>query len=277
LTKAVQASPDNVAAGVLKAAVHVELREFDKAADLVDKLREEHGERPEILTVLGDLEMARGGFEAAVTAYRRVYELAPVVEPMRTLFRAQAAAGRTDEASALMESWLASHPNDLGSLHLYAQLLMGAKNWARAKKAYEDLQAQGVEDVVMLNNLAVCYQQLGDARALPTAELAYKMAPADANVADTYGWILLEQGRLEEGLALLREAYARSSTSPAIRYHIGLALARLGRTAEAREEVEAALAEAGQFSARADATDLLRELRARGGQDSGASAPGVGR
>ena len=114
---------------------------------------------------------------------------------------------------------------------------------------------------MLLNNLAVCYQHLGDPRALPTAEVAYNVAPEDASVVDSYGWILTEHGRLEEGLALLRDAYARASTSPAIRYHIGLALARLGRNVEAQEEVEAALAASESFSARDEAVSLLARIR----------------
>lgn len=114
---------------------------------------------------------------------------------------------------------------------------------------------------MLLNNLAVCYQHLGDPRALPTAEVAYSIAPEEPSVVDSYGWILTEHGHLEEGLALLRDAYARASTSPAIRYHIGLALARLGRNAEAQEEVAAALAASDAFSARDDAVSLLDRIR----------------
>ncbi len=261
LTKAVQGSPDHLGAGVLKAAVHTELKEFEKAETVIEGLRAKHGETPEIMTVQGDLLMAQNRFEDAVTSYGRSYQLAPVVGPMRTLFRAQIAAGKLNDAAILIENWLEAHPQDLGSMHLYAQMLMTQNDWSKASAVYEKLQSDGVEDIVMLNNLAVCYQHLGDARALLTAELAYEQAPSDPSVADTYGWILLENDRIEEGLALLREAYARSSTSPAIRYHIGLALARLGRNDEAQEEIEAALANADAFSARDDATKLLDKLR----------------
>jgi Flp pilus assembly protein TadD len=207
--------------------------------------------------------MAQQQQAEAVAAYRGAYDLVPGRRTLHTLFRATVAAGQSEAGYTLMRAWVESNPQDLGSLHLFAQALMLEKRWAEARDVYEKLQANGTEDVIMLNNLAVCYQHLGDARALPAAEAAYALAPKDPSVADTYGWILLEQGRAEEALALLREAFARASTSPAIRYHIGLALSRLGRAAEASEEIEAALASAEAFSGREEATSLLEQLRAK--------------
>ncbi len=166
-----------------------------------------------------------------------------------------------DSASEVMDKWLADQPRDVAARHLYAQMLVAQKEWERARVIYESLQSDGIEDIVMMNNLAVIYQHLGDKRSLPIAEAAYAKAPEDSNVIDTYGWILTENGRTEEGLALLREAYARASTTPSIRYHVGLALARLGRTREAQEEVEAALAAGVGFPGREEAEALLSEIK----------------
>jgi Tfp pilus assembly protein PilF len=265
LRKVGQASPGHLGAGVLRAAVLIQLNEFDKAGKLIRELRDEHGEKAEILTVEGDWHMARKQVDEAVGAYRRAHEAAGTARTVRTLFRAYVAAGRIDTAAELMETWIAGHSNDVGSRHLYAQMLIREKRWRKAKEIYEAMQAQGVEDIMLLNNLATTYQHLGDGRALPTAERAYEKAPELASVIDTYGWILTEHGQVEEGLALLRDAYARTSTSPAVRYHIGLALARLGRNQEAREEVEAALAEDVAFPGRDEARALLAGLRKKGG------------
>ena len=261
LTKAEQASPEHLGVGVLKAAVLTELNDFQKANELIEELRTKHGEKSEINTVYGDWYMAQGQATKAVERYRGAFESAPNVRTVKTLFRGLVAANEIDSATALIERWMTDNPRDLGARHLYAQMLVKEKRWQKAAEIYEALQASGVEDIILLNNLAVSYQHLGDPRALPTAEAAYNIAPEEASVADSYGWILTEHGRLEEGLALLRDAYARTSTSPAIRYHIGLALERMGRNAEAQEEVEAALAATESFSSRDDAASLLDRLR----------------
>ena len=261
LTKAEQASPEHLGVGVLKAAVLTELDDFQKARELIEKLLAKHGDKPEIYTVRGDWYMAQSQIGTAVEDYRYAYELASNARTVRTYFVGLVASNQLDLATEFMERWMVDNPRDIEAIHLYAQLHVKEKHWQKAAQIYEKLQASGVEDVLLLNNLAVCYQHLDDPRALPTAEAAYNIAPSDANVADSYGWILTESGRVEDGLALLRDAYTRASTSPAIRYHIGLALARLGRTDEAQEEVEAALAANESFSARDEAVGLLDRLR----------------
>jgi Tfp pilus assembly protein PilF len=161
----------------------------------------------------------------------------------------------------LLESWLQSHPDDNVSRHKLAQGFIATEKYDDARKIYEALRADGTEDVVLLNNLASVYQRLGDKRALSTAELAYKRAPEVSSVLDTYGWILIENDKPEDGLALLREAFARFSTGPEIRYHIGLALLKIGKVEEAAEEIEAALDSNTAFTDIAAAKALLARLR----------------
>ena len=261
LTKAEQGGGRPREVGVLMAAVLTELGEYDKARKTVERLEESHGESADILLVNGDLLMKTGERDTAAIQYQRAFELAPSERTAKVYFRGLVAAEEIDAAEAHMADWIGTHPDDLGARHLYAQMLVKEKRWADAQQVYEALQSAGVEDIVLLNNLATCYQHLGDPRALPIAEAAHALAPGDPKIADTYGWILTENGRTEEGLALLREAYARASTSPAIRYHIGLALSRLGRNAEAQEELEAALATGERFSAQDDASNLLEQLK----------------
>jgi predicted Zn-dependent protease len=65
--------------------------------------------------------------------------------------------------------------------------------------------------------------------ALAVAEKAYQLAPGDANVADTFGWALVEAGQLEKGLRYLREAQVRAPDDPEIRDHLAEALKRKGQ------------------------------------------------
>ena len=113
----------------------------------------------------------------------------------------------------------------------------------------------------MLNNLAWAYQQAKDPRALETAERAYKLKPDNAAVADTLGWMLVEQGNPTRGLELLQKAAAAAPKSPEIRYHLAQAWVKTGDKAKARNELERLLSGDEKFPQQTEAMALLKELR----------------
>lgn len=260
LTKAKQANTNNLQVEILSASVLTQRGEFERARTLINDARAEHGDRPEIALVEGDLFMEEKDTAKAILSYERAYAAAPVRKTLLVLFNAYIDGQQYEHAASLATRWLEKNPTDYNVLNAYGELLLQTQRWEEARKVYETMQQAGIENPVILNNLASIYQRLDDPRALPAAELAYKSAPHNAAVLDTYGWILTQNGRVEEGLAILREAYARASTQPEIRYHIGKALASLGRTDAALEEVRAALEEGIGFKDKNAATELLEQL-----------------
>lgn len=260
LTKAKQASPEDMHIRILHAAVLSQLKDFSRAEDEITKLFEDHGERAEIYTVQGDYFMAQNENNDAITAYSKARELTPNIKTTDVLLRALRDGGDLVGAERLAKQWIKKTPQDYTARRQYAELLVSQQRWTDAKTVLEALQQDGIEDLYILNNLANVYGQLNDPRALPAAELIYERAPENPAVLDTYGWILTQNGKVEEGLAILREAYARASTQPEIRFHIGKALASLGRTDAAKEEVRAALEQGVEFADKGAAQALLNEL-----------------
>ena len=125
---------------------------------------------------------------------------------------------------------------------------------------FERVLATAPDSAVIRNNLAWLYRKNGDGRALEMAEQAYKLAPRRAEIADTYGWILLEQGRHEQAMKILEAAMALSPGNPDIRFHWASALERMGRADDARRELEALLKEPAEFESRALAEQLRLDL-----------------
>ena len=70
------------------------------------------------------------------------------------------------------------------------------------------------------------YQEAGDVRAEATARRAYDLASDDPAVIDTYGWILIQNGKPTEGLAALERAATRAPDNLDICYHHAYALAQ---------------------------------------------------
>ena len=91
----------------------------------------------------------------------------------------------------------------------------------------------------VLNNLAWLYFQEKNEkkRALGLAKKAYQLVPDNVAILDTYGWLLLETGSLEQGLRLLHKA-AKASKHNSIHYHLAVALARTGDKDAAVEELK---------------------------------------
>ncbi len=116
------------------------------------------------------------------------------------------------------------------------------------------------KDIGMLNNLALLYDKIGDARAFQTVKKAYELAPTLPPVLDTYGWLLVKRGEAAKGLPFLRDASARAAKAHGVRYHIAVALSRLGRAQQARRELEGILKTNDTFKERDDARQLLNEL-----------------
>ena len=92
------------------------------------------------------------------------------------------------------------------------------------------------------------------------ARRAHALRPNDPAILDTYGMILTDHGEPERGLDLVRRARRQLVGEPRLGYHVAIILGRLGRKAEARAELEAALRSGRSFAEAGEARRLLRGL-----------------
>ena|SRR5947209_17197849 len=75
-------------------------------------------------------------------------------------------------------------------------------------------------------------------------ELAQKSGMPDANTMDTHGWVLVCNQQVDEGINLLQASLERANLNrgPAMdtHYHLGMAMLKKNRGAEALRELEKA-------------------------------------
>ena len=116
------------------------------------------------------------------------------------------------------------------------------------------------DNAAILNNLALVYQQLKDTRALGTAERAYKLKPDNGAIADTLGWLLVEQGNIALGIELLQKAAAAAPDAPEIRYHLAQGWLKAGDKLKARNELERLVSANAKFPQHAEALATLKQL-----------------
>lgn len=198
-------------------------------------------------------------FDEGLVAFREAFEARPTSKLLIGLYLASRDAGEPLPIERL-ERWLADNPEDRAVEKLLASAYMESGRWNEARAAHERLLARDPDDPMTHNNLAWLYHRDGEARALAFAEKAFALAPNEPSVLDTLGWILVERGQTERGLAMLREAHSRDSENPTIVYHIAVALERLGRSDQARRELEELFEAGGDFENAAEARALLDRL-----------------
>ena len=113
---------------------------------------------------------------------------------------------------------------------------------------------------MVLNNLAWAAMETKDPGALGYAEKAYALAPQNASVLDTYGWLLLQKGDVKRSVEILTAAVERAPKQPDMRLHLAKALIAVPDKAAARKEIETLFTLEVGAEQRAEAQELLKGL-----------------
>jgi uncharacterized protein (TIGR03790 family) len=187
-------------------------------------------------------------------------------EAMKLALRAEARFARDDRAGgeqALVDA-TALEPR-LSS----AQLLLAAEyekrgDHASAAARYRAVLEHDANHVVALNNLAYSLgvHQNAPADALPLARRAQALAPRDANVADTLGWVLFLMGDVETALRYVSEALRALPDSAVVQWHAAAVQHAAGQLTAARAALSRALELDATLVNREDVRDLQRQLSA---------------
>ena len=137
---------------------------------------------------------------------------------------------------------------------------MGKKKEAIA--GYQRVVTLSENYVPALNNLAYLYAEDRSAlaTALQYAVRAYVLAPKEGSVQDTLGFVLLKNGKPEEGLKALKLAEAALPNNPAVHYHLALAYKELNQSSAAAEHLQKAIS-LGDFPEQREARAMLAQLK----------------
>lgn len=186
----VQAQPANRAARMILAEAQIAAREPAAALSTIKPLADSPQARPDELALAARIAKSAGDPVAASRYAQRSTQPAP-----------QVLGGDLAEADAAMRQG----------------------DWARAATAYDRiLKATDGRNVLVLNNMAMAQLMLGNAaRANEFAQKALKLAPQNASVMDTAGWVLYRTGGdRSEAVRLLRAAAQKAPANATISRHL---------------------------------------------------------
>ncbi len=277
---------------------YVLMKKYDKALDTVRKRMEKTPEDPVLMAVVSRIYSLMGkrqdAIENAGLIIRKYPEsaigytsLAQVYidgkDPEKAITVLRSAKGIKDENLLMMLSSLYLSRKDYSAalaqcrkaeetkkgyvpaLFQEASIFHALGKKREAIAAYEKVLRVSSNYLPALNNLAYLYAE--DARELPRAlqlaARAYSIAPNDGFVQDTLGFVLLKNGKVEEGLKALQKAEGIAPANPTVRYHLALAYHQQGDGARAMENLQKAFS-LGDFPEAGQARQLLEKLKKAG-------------
>lgn len=261
LKAALALKPDYMDAQVALAALELHKGNHEQALGIARQIQKQSAKLSTGHVLEGDILLSQKKPELAVKAYERAYAISKNGPTVIKLHESLKLAGKEKEGEARLIQWLKEHPGDISTRMYFATAsFMGQQN-RTAIEQYQTVLQTDPKNLAALNNLALAYQQEKDSRALEFAEKAHALAPDNAAVLDTLGWILVERGDVGRGLPHLQKAVTLAPNAPDVRYHLAQGLAKSGDKAKARNELEQLLASQKSFSKIDEAKALLKQLQ----------------
>jgi putative PEP-CTERM system TPR-repeat lipoprotein len=224
LEKALLSKPGYFPALLLKATLEKQAGNLDVAEQQARSLASQRPRDASVQHLLGDIAMQRKKYSDAIVAYRNAYNYEKNAQHAVSLYSAYSRSGDTRMALEFVQSWARSNPADMTASRILAEAYDRAGQLEEAQRQYETLVKKLPDDANVQNELAYVMLKRGQPGALAVAEKAYGLAPRDANVADTYGWALVQAGQVDKGLRYLREAQVRAPSDTEIQGHLTEAL-----------------------------------------------------
>ncbi|HEY0586503.1 MAG TPA: XrtA/PEP-CTERM system TPR-repeat protein PrsT [Pseudoduganella sp.] len=257
--KAITLAPAREDALVLASALLLDNRAFDEARKLARTVQQRQPSAGIGFKLEGDTLLEEGRAADAVLQYERALGLQRSGPLLIALHRALHAAGKAAAADQRLRDWLGQHPADQPTRLYFASHLLQQSQFGAARHEYEVILQSDPDNVLALNDLAWALLQAGDGDPVRPAERAYRLAPGNPAVADTFAWALAESGKPARALPLLKRALETAPAANDIRLHYAHALFRSGDKRAARRQCEQLLAVQG-FAHRAEVEGLLAKL-----------------
>lgn len=211
---------DHIQALTMAAALHADRDEYDQAKVYVARIQELMPELPFAYEVAGDLFLAESDAEAALLSYEQAWELGVSSNLGVKLHDLYRQFRRSTDADRLLSQWTQALPEDATGNLLLGMDYEGQNRGEEAVAQYEKVYLVDPDNLLVLNNLAWLYQDSSPARALELASRAAELYPDNADVLDTYGWILGKQNNRSEAIAVLERALELSPQAQSIMDHL---------------------------------------------------------
>lgn len=192
--------------------------------------------------ILGRLLVdVRKDLPAAEHEFQRAAELDKnSEEALLSLGIVQNQQGKADQALNTFLQAVQSNPRRVDFYYRAGLIYENRQDWDKAKQMYQRVLEFEPENPFASNNLAyVLLQQGGNVDvALAHAQTARRQSPGNVQFADTLGWAYYHKGVYNSAIDLFRQAVKADPGNATYNYHLGLAYAKNGQAALARQQLQ---------------------------------------
>ncbi len=201
-----------------------------KMAEAAEYARAAHTKNPEdpVAKFLYAMTLGHMGEDAkAIALFRELVAADPLLrDSWMAIYNLQQRAGQMDDALATLDEAREHLQDDPGLQWIRASHVQALGDFDQAIAIYEDLYAQNSEQDLIANNLASLLSTArSDEESLYRAYIIARRLQ-DSEVPafqDTYGWIALRRGEVENALKHLEPAATALNEEPSVQYHLGMA------------------------------------------------------
>jgi Tfp pilus assembly protein PilF len=226
LLKALHFYPEN--SMYLGSIINLELaqKNISEAQKLLDQFTQSKENENERIFLQGMIRFAENKNEEGLELYRKSWAADPTEIVAEALLQYYQKNQMQKEIENFLNDWSKKIPNSYRAVLLQAVTAQNAKRVDDAITWYEKAVEVSPNATIALNNLAWLYYEKKDPRAEALAQRAAQLAPGTAEVLDTYGWILVETGKVKEGVEILERAANIAPGNQEILAHLKAAKAR---------------------------------------------------
>lgn len=234
-------SPEEVRAARVLADSYTAQKQPQKAAQRLAELADGHPKSAPLHSLLGQYELAIGRQAEARQAFEAAKSADPgFIQADLALAGMDRRDKHLDDARRHLATVLKIDPRNVSAMAMLAAIETDTGNRNGAIEKYRAMLDIDSNNVLALNNLAWTLAKDNPDEALKYAQQAVELAPDNATVEDTLGWIYYEKGIYRTAVDYLKNAVAKEST-PRRQFHLGMCYMKVGDRDLGQKTLNAAL------------------------------------
>ncbi|MBO6813038.1 MULTISPECIES: tetratricopeptide repeat protein [Marinobacter] len=217
--EAIALQPENLSYALLPVGIYQKEGKLDEALKALDAVEDTFGSDTAVVLSRAALLRQKEGDGAAYQYLLAQWRSTQDIGLMPSLL-GLAKTAEPEAQGELTDSWLSVAPNSSAAHMARADWLMANQQEIVAANHYEQVITRQPNNIAALNNLAWLLREDNPERAMELAGRARDLAPDNAAVLDTYGWILHLSGKHAEAKEVIERALALAPDNSEIRAHL---------------------------------------------------------